>query len=188
MTFGLAMLPNYIRWLLMRSWIRYLNCTHSSKVCPSAPKWYLHFLDKSQPGGSGSSLGFSNSGVTSFFSNRLAKLCHGHGWKWEFPWFPLGISGLIEPSPLIECSVRCLGWQNLLLIKSSIWGCISRNDTPWSFRRFVDHVNINFLSFAAGCLFTYYSIIEFKASRSTIFLLLIPSSIRSGLRSEWLRH
>lgn len=62
MTFNLVMLSNCISLLSMRSWIWYLNCTHSSKVFPSAPEWCSHYLDESKLGGGGSSLGFANSG------------------------------------------------------------------------------------------------------------------------------
>ena len=56
------------------------------------------------------------------------------------------------PSPLIECSIRCLGWLNLLLIRLGIQGCISRSNTPRPFRRFVNHMNVSFFPFASSCL------------------------------------
>ena len=46
MTFDSTMLSNCINLLSIRSWIRYLNCTHSSKVCLSGPKWCQHFIDE----------------------------------------------------------------------------------------------------------------------------------------------
>ena len=57
MMFRVAALSNCISLLFMRSWTRFLNWKHSSKVCPLAPKWCLHFLDGSNLGGRGPSLG-----------------------------------------------------------------------------------------------------------------------------------
>ena len=70
MTFGLAVLSNYTSLLSMSSWIQWLNYVHSSKVCPLAPKWCSHFLDRSKSNRGGLSLGLANIGVTRFFSNR----------------------------------------------------------------------------------------------------------------------
>ena len=97
-------------------------------------------------------------------------------------WLYLGILGLIGPFPLIECSVRCLGWLNLLLIRSSIWGCISRNNTLWSFRRFADHVDIDFLSFIISFLFHllfYYRIQSLK-----IDYFLAPNALINTLSNK----
>ena len=46
-----------------------------------------------------------------------------------------------------------LGLAKLVANKVSGQGYISRSDTPGPFRRFVDHVDVGFLSFMASCLF-----------------------------------
>lgn len=67
--------------------------------------------------------------------------------------FSSRIVGLIWPSPLVKCLRKHLGWLNLLLIRSSGRGCISRGDTPRPFRCFFAHVDVSFLPFVADCLF-----------------------------------
>ena len=53
---------------------------------------------------------------------------------------------------MIECSLRHLGWLNLLLIRLGIWGYISKSNTICPFRHFVNHMNIGFIPFVASCL------------------------------------
>ena len=76
---------------------------------------------------------------------------------------------------LIECSVRFLGWLNLLLIRPDIQGCISINDTRWSFRCFVNHMNIGFIPSVVGCLF--YLLFYHRIQSLRVEYFLAPNTL-----------
>ena len=69
MTFGLATLSNYTNLFSMRSLIRCLKFVHSSRVCPSAPKWCSYFLDGSKLGKRELSLGLVNNDLREIGQN-----------------------------------------------------------------------------------------------------------------------